>query len=87
MFDTSELNNLALNVFGFIPSFLSSADVTLCIGTKKPMIRLIIKLTAKLRRKSGIVKCPELSVPVSDRNKLSVTPISRLISIDTFFIL
>ena len=52
------------------PSFLSTELLTLPIGTISPMIILITVLMRKLMINPGIVKCPDVSVPVSERNKL-----------------
>jgi hypothetical protein len=50
------------------------------------MIRLIIVLTTKLTRNAGSLNpSSEPRFPTSDKKKLSVTPISRLIVIPIFF--
>jgi hypothetical protein len=50
------------------------------------MIRLITVLIPKLIRNPETVKCPEESVPKSERQKLSVTAISIFICNPIFFI-
>ena len=57
------------------------------IGITSPMIRLIMVLMMKLTMNAMGLKPPlAVRLPVSDRKKLSVTLMRRLICMPTFFI-
>jgi len=77
----------AFNVPGLAPAFSHKTSLIFFIGMIKPMISEIRKLMQKLFTKPGTVNIPELRLPISDKTKLIVIPISKLILTAGFFII
>ena len=72
MADINDVRNLALRDPGDRENLSMSLSAIFFIGKTRPTKTEIARLIAKLLRKPGIVKNPELRLPIKERKKLIV---------------